>query len=138
MLTERETLAYFTRTQQRTLSMFMLTQTLLAVMIPEDPPVVTLFYSITVVSHGSQRNKPLLPNQLPKQNSLPCRTVPTILDGFCKASPSLAFMFQSLCTLIIPVQISWLPTLRSTFEQSISLSTSSSRATLWKPPCPFS
>jgi len=78
---EQETLAYFTRTQQRTLSMFMLMLTLLAVMIPEDPPPVTLFYSITVVSPSSQRNKPLSPNQLPKQNSWPCPTVPLIFDG---------------------------------------------------------
>jgi len=137
MLTERETLAHFTSTQQRTLSMFILTLTLLAVMIPEDPPPVTLFYSITVVSPGSQRNKPLSPNLLRKQNSLPCPTVPAIFDGFWKASPTIAFMLQSLCTLIIPVQISWLSTLRSTFEQSISPSTSSSRAKLWKTTCSF-
>jgi len=138
MLTERDTLAYFTRTQQWTLSMFMLMLTLLAVTIPEDPPPVTLFYSITVVSPGSQRNNHQSPNQLPKQNSLPCPTLPAIFDGFWKASPTFAFMFQSLCMLIIPVEISWLSTLRSTFEQSISLSTSSSRAKLWKPTCSFS
>jgi len=138
MLTERQTLAHFTRRQQRTLSMFILTLTLLAVTIPEDPPPVTLFYSITVVSPGSQRKKRLSPNLLRKQNSLPCPTVPAIFDGFWKVSPTFGFMFQSLCTLIIPVQISWLSTLKSTFEQSISRSTSSSRAKLWKTTCSFS
>jgi len=47
----------------------------------EDPPPVTLLNSITVVSPSSERNKPLSPNQLPKQNSLPCPTVPAIFDG---------------------------------------------------------
>ena len=138
MLTECETLAYFTRTQQRTLSMFMLMLTLLAVTIPEGPPPVTLFYSITVVSPGSQTNNPLSPNQLRKQNLLPCPMVPARFDRFWKASPTFAFMFQSLCTLITPVQISCLSTLQSTFEQSIWPSTSSSRAKPSKTTCSFS
>ena len=105
MLTERETLAYSTLTLQRTLSMFMLMLTLPVVTTPEDPPPVTLFYSITAVSPGSQRNKPLSLNQQLKQNSLLCHTVLAIFDGFSKALLTFASMFQSLCTPITPVQI---------------------------------
>ena len=135
MLTERENLAYFTRTQQRMLSMFMLTLTLRAVMLPADPPPVTLFYSISVVSPGSPRNKPLSPSQLGKQNWLLCPMVP---DGCWKASPTFPFMFRSLCTPIIQVQSSLQSTLRSLLEQSISPATSSSHGKLWKTTCWFS
>jgi len=85
-------LAYFTRRQQQTLSISMLMLTLLATLTLEDLPPVKLFYSITVVSPGSRRNKPLSPNQLPKQNSLLCSTVLTISDGFLNGLADLRLL----------------------------------------------
>ena len=105
------------------LSMFTLTPTLLDVSTPRDQPPVTLFYLITVVSPGSQRNNSLSQNQLLKQNLLLCLTVPAISDGSFRALPISISRLLSLCMRITPVQIFSLLTLKLMFEPNRSLST---------------
>ena len=113
----------------------MLTQTLLTVLTPEDPPPVTLFYSITVVSLGFRRNKPVSQNKQLKQNQLLCPTVLAIFDGLLRAWPTFIFRYLSLCMQTIPAQISWQSTRRLMFKPNTLPSTTSSPEKLSKTTC---
>ena len=112
--------------------------TLLAVSTREDPRLVIFCYSITVVSPGSQRNKPLTENQQLKQNSLVCLMVLAISNGFIKVLPTFISRYQLPCMQTIPVQIAWQSTPKLMFEPNTSLSTNSSLEKLSKTPCLFS